>query len=66
MPNRIPTPGIKTPAVRTSKIAQPAAKPSQINKAEKMLSTMKPSGNIAKDKETVAKKTGVWPNGKTN
>ena len=27
MPNRIPTPGITTPTVRTSKAAQPAAKP---------------------------------------
>jgi hypothetical protein len=27
MPNRIPTPGIKGPVVRTSKSAQPAAKP---------------------------------------
>jgi len=27
MPNRIPTPGVPTPAVRASKTAQPAAKP---------------------------------------
>ena len=27
MPNRIPTPGVSTPAVRTSKSAQPAMKP---------------------------------------
>ena len=69
MPNRIPTPGVKTPAVRVSKSAQPAAKPAssqQIKKAETMLSTMKPTGDIGRDKATVAKKTGVWPNGKTN
>mgnify|MGYP003704944975 CR=1 FL=1 len=37
-----------------------------IAKAESMFSGMKSSGNIAKDKATVAKKTGVWPNGNTN
>ena len=69
MPNRIPTPGIKTPAVRKSPTATPAAKPApakSIAKAESMFSSMKASGNIAKDKAAVAKKTGVWPNGKTN
>ena len=69
MPNRIPTPGVKTPAVRKSVGATAPAKPAsnkQISKAESMFKTMKPSGNIAKDKEAVAKKTGVWPNGNTN
>ena len=71
MPNRIPTKGIPTPAVRVSKSAQPAAKPAMpndkaINKAESMFKKMKPSGDIAKDKAAVAKKTGVWPNGNTN
>ena len=75
MPNRIPTKGIPTPAVRVSKSAQPAAKPAAkpampndkaINKAESMFKKMKPSGDIAKDKAAVAKKTGVWPNGDTN
>lgn len=69
MPNRIPTPSIPTPAVRKSSAAQPAAKPApakSIAKAESMFSGMKSSGDIAKDKATVAKKTGVWPNGGTN
>ena len=70
MPNRIPTPGVKAPAVRKSPSATPAAKAAPVkpvpNKAEKMFSTMKPSGNIAKDKAAVAKKTGTWPNGMTN
>lgn len=78
MPNRIPTPGVKAPAVRKSPSATPSptAKPGSLskrttatptpNKAEKMFSTMKASGNIAKDKEKVAKKTGIWPNGATN
>jgi len=30
MPNRIPTPGISTPAVRKSATAQPPAKPKQL------------------------------------
>jgi hypothetical protein len=33
MPNRIPTPGVPTPTVRTSKSAQPAAKPAAPKKA---------------------------------
>ena len=72
MPNRIPTPGVKAPAVRKSPSATPSVKAKATtvkpapNKAEKMFSTMKPSGNIAKDKEAVAKKTGTWPNGMTN
>ena len=64
MPNRIPTPGISTPAVRKSPAAQVPAK--AVGKAESMFKSMKPSGNIAKDKQAVAKKTGVWPNGATN
>ena len=71
MPNRIPTPGVKAPAVRKSPSATPsptkkATAKAVPNKAEKMFSTMKASGNIAKDKEKVAKKTGIWPNGATN
>ena len=76
MPNRIPTPGVKAPAVRKSPSATPSptAKAGSLskrttvtpNKAEKMFSTMKASGNIAKDKEKVANKTGIWPNGATN
>lgn len=84
MPNRIPTPGIKDPAVRKSPSATQSAQlksyglvPSKtkvdlpasekkIAKAEAMFKSMKPSGNIGKDKEAVAKKTGVWPNGNTN
>lgn len=66
MPNRIPTPGVSTPAVRKSPAAQVPAKPTSIGKAEAMFKSMKPSGNITKDKESVAKKTGVWPNGATN
>lgn len=65
MPNRIPTPGVKAPAVRKSPSATPAPAKS-IAKAEAMFRSMKPSGNIGKDKEAVAKKTGVWPNGNTN
>lgn len=35
MPNRVPTPGIPTPAVRKSSAAQPAAKPSASPKPKK-------------------------------
>lgn len=69
MPNRIPTPGIKTPTVRKSPMVQPAAKPagqSQVNKSENMFKGSKSSGNVAKDKAKIANKTGVWPNGYTN
>lgn len=73
MPSRIPTPGIKDPAVRKSPSATPAVRATavpvsskQIAKAEAMLKNMKASGDIGKDKAAVAKKTGVWPNGKTN
>ena len=60
----IPTPGIKEPAVRKSPSATKPAKSAM--DAEKMFRNMKATGNIAKDKATVAKKTGVWPNGATN
>ena len=84
MPNRIPTPGIPTPTVRTSKAAQSAAKPiplpkgmsigtmSDANKAkaaEKMFAKDMASGkvkNLAAERQSVLKKTGAWPNGKTN
>lgn len=73
MPSRIPTPGISAPAVRKSPSATPAVtakattvSPKQVAKAETMFKSMKPSGNIGKDKAAVAKKTGVWPNGNTN
>ena len=63
MPKRIPTPGIATPAVRKSPGAQAPAK------AESMLNSKLKSGkvkDITKARESIAKKTGVWPNGKTN
>ena len=41
MPNRIPTPGVSTPAVRTSKSAQPAMKPVENTGSSK---TSTPSG----------------------
>lgn len=66
MPNRIPTPGIKTPAVRKSPAAQVPASAKMIAKAEASFAGSKASGDIAKDKAAVAKKTGVWPNGNTN
>ncbi len=66
MPNRIPTPGIKTPTVRKSPASNKPATPSQINKIEKGFQGSKSSGNTAKDKAKIANKTGVWPNGYTN
>ena len=84
MPNRIPTPGIPTPQVRTSKAAQPAAKPvplpkgasignnsdaNKIKAAESMFAKDIASGkvkNLDAERQSVLKKTGAWPNGKTN
>ena len=43
MPNRIPTPGVPTPAVRTSKSAQPAMKPVENTGSNK---TSTPSGGV--------------------
>ena len=67
MPNRIPTPGVSTPAVRKSPTAQPAMKP--VENAESQLAKKLQSGKV-KDlnatRAAIAKKTGVWPNGKTN
>lgn len=68
MPNRIPTPGIKEPAVRKSPIATPKAT-QKVDKSEAMLKTQLKAGkvkDITKAKEAIAKKTGVWPNGRTN
>ena len=64
MPNRIPTPGIKTPAVRTSKSAQPSAKPSA-KPASKMESAKRPAVGADVDAK---KKYGSksWNNGYTN
>ena len=67
MPNRIPTPGVSTPAVRKSPAAHPAMKP--IENAESQLVKKIQSGkvrDINATREAIAKKTGVWPNGKTN
>lgn len=50
----------------TSKKPTPA---SNINKAEAALSSAIKSGKVTdinKTREEIAKKTGVWPNGKTN
>jgi len=84
MPNRIPTPGIPTPQVRTSKAAQPAAKPMPLGKgmsigtqadankakvAESMLAKDLASGkvkNLDAERQSILKKTGAYPNGKTN
>jgi len=75
MPNRIPTPGIPTPQVRASKSAQPAMKPvenmasKQAAAAEKMFAKDIASGkvkNLDAERQSVLKKTGAWPNGKTN
>ena len=74
MPNRIPTPGISTPAVRKSSSAIPSAKPSmpskaQVNKSETILKQKVQSGKVTdlnKTREQIAKKTGSWPNGYTN
>jgi hypothetical protein len=75
MPNRIPTPGVSTPAVRTSKSAQPAAKPLQGNDnaksraAEKMLKQDMAAGkvkNLDAERDKIFKKTGGYANGYTN
>jgi hypothetical protein len=69
MPNRIPTKGIPTPAVRVSKAAQPAAKPAAIASSEAMLKSKMATGSVkdlAATKKAIMKKTGVWPNGDTN
>lgn len=70
MPNRIPTPGISSPAVRKSPGATaPAKAKSSIGTAESMLNQKIKSGkvtDIGKTKQQIANKTGVWPNGKTN
>ena len=57
MPNRIPTPGVKTPAVRVSKSAQPAVKPKPIptkglTKSDAAYATMlnKAKGDVTKVK----------------
>ena len=49
MPNRIPTPGIPTPQVRTSKAAQPAAKPVPL-----------PKGMSAAERQPVLKKLAAY------
>ena len=73
MPNRIPTPTIPTPTVRRSASAQKPAAPmpsvGQKSKAETMLRQEIAKGNtnnFDKTREAIAKKTGMWPNGKTN
>ena len=75
MPNRIPTPGVPTPAVRTSKSAQPAAKPlpsdsnARARAAEKMLRQDMAAGkvkNLDAERDKVFKKTGGYANGYTN
>jgi hypothetical protein len=48
MPNRIPTPSVPTPAVRTSKSAQPAAKPLTLKetaRVKEIAKTVKPKPN---------------------
>jgi hypothetical protein len=57
MPNRIPTPGVPTPAVRKSPMAQPSAKPSSTPKRPM----------VGNDKD-FNKKYGSksWNNGYTN
>ena len=51
MPNRIPTPSVPTPTVRTSKSAQPAAVPltnKEIKRVNAIAKTVKPvTGNAA-------------------
>jgi hypothetical protein len=75
MPNRIPTPGVSTPAVRTSKSAQPAAKPLPSNDnakaraAEKMLKQDMAAGkvkNLDAERTKIFKATGGYANGYTN
>jgi hypothetical protein len=55
----------KTPMAKPKNTGKPASN-SQIKKSETMLKNTKSSGNTAKDKAAIAKKTGVWPNGYTN
>lgn len=69
MPNRIPTPGIPTPQVRTSKSAQPAAKPSptptvKTSAKPTVKSTPKPNPTTAFDKDYNARfKNGTYDSG---
>jgi len=67
MPNRIPTPGISTPTVRKSPAAQEAKKPVDNSESifQKRIGTGKVK-EINKTRQSVAKKTGSWPNGSTN
>jgi hypothetical protein len=55
----------KAPMAKPKNTGKPASN-SQIKKSETMLKNTKSSGNTARDKEKIAKKTGVWPNGMTN
>jgi len=69
MPNRIPTPGIPTPQVRTSKAAQPAAKPSptptvKTSAKPTVKSTPKPNPTTAFDKDYNARfRNGTYDSG---
>lgn len=67
MPNRIPTPGIATPAVRKSPMVQPAAKPKATPTAtpKKPVEPKRPM--VGNDKD-FNKKYGdkSWNNGYTN
>jgi hypothetical protein len=71
MPNRIPTAGIPTPSVRTSKAAQPAAKPTPTPTAKPKVtpkpvvkSTPKPNPTAAFDKDYNARfKNGTYDSG---
>ena len=69
MPNRIPTPGITTPTVRTSKAAQPAAKPMvtpvpKVAQKPAVKSTPKPNPTAAFDKDYNARfKNGTYNSG---
>lgn len=70
MPNRIPTPGVSSPAVRKSPGAVAPAKPAQakVKAAESALNraTTKGVKDLTATRQAIAKKTGVWPNGRTN
>jgi len=78
MPNRIPTPGVPTPAVRVSKSAQPAAKPaptptslSQLKNTTSTMMNVDPSkvgtkGDLNVYHGTYGGKDWTWNKGKAS
>jgi hypothetical protein len=68
MPNRIPTPGIKTPQVRKSSGAQPAAQPKGEAAAKAYRKEISPSGmasaKAAQSKALDKKYPGLYKSGK--